>query len=267
MVAVEQRRAPKRDRDRQVEAFGEALERRAAAIAPADAAQDRDRPFGDRQHSLQFGHMRWTRPDRRRRDPGGVAHIGALGQHIFGQGDHDRAGSPLHRNMIGALHDFRDARGILDLRCPFGRGAEKSGIVHLLERAAPEHAALDLADEENQRNRIMLRDMHAMGRIGRAGPAGHEADPRAIDQLGVRDRHHRGPRLLPADRDRQGGVMHRVERREIGFAGHAEDVLCALRDELVDEDLAAGPAVGGVRHRGLLVASCPSPALRGKGVG
>src|SRR5271167_834217 len=169
--------------------------------------------------------------------------------------------------MIGALDDFRDARGILDLRRPFGRGTEKSGIVHLLKCAAPEHAALDLADEENQRNRIMLRDMHAMGRVGRAGPAGHKADPRAIDEPGVGDRHHRGPRLLPADRDRQGGVMHRVERGQVRFAGHTEDMLGALRDELVDEDLAAGPAVGELGHRGLLAASCSSPALRGRGVG
>ena len=50
--------------------------------------------------------------------------------------------------------------------------------------------------------------------------------------------------------------MHRVERGEVGFAGHAENVLGALGDELIDQDLAAGPAVGGVCHRGL---QDPSP--------
>ena len=49
-------------------------------------------------------------------------------------------------------------------------------IVHLLEGAAPEHAALDLADEQDHRRRIVLGDMHAMRGIGRAGAAGDEAD-------------------------------------------------------------------------------------------
>ena len=36
-------------------------------------------------------------------------------------------------------------------------------------------------------------------------------------------------------------VVEGVERGEIAFAGHAEHVLHAVRDKLIDQDLAAGP--------------------------
>ena len=55
------------------------------------------------------------------------------------------------RDVKGALHDFWNARRVLDLRRPFDRRTEKGAIVHLLKRAAAEHAALDLTDEKNER--------------------------------------------------------------------------------------------------------------------
>ena len=48
-----------------------------------------------------------------------------------------------------------------------------------------------------------------------------------------------------ADHDVDGAIVQGVERCQIAFARHAGDALHALRDELVDEDLApvAGVAV------------------------
>ncbi len=48
------------------------------------------------------------------------------------------------------------------------------------------------------------------------------------------------PRLLPADRQLDRRVIHRVERGEIGLAGDAKDPLDPLGDELIDENLPAG---------------------------
>jgi hypothetical protein len=150
--------------------------------------------------------------------------------------------------MERALHDFRNARGVLDLRRPFRRRAEKRAIVHFLKRAAPEHGALDLADEQDHRRRIMLGDMHAMRGVGRARSARHKAHAGATGQPGARDRHHRRARLLPADGDVKRGIMQRVEHGEIRFAGHAKHMLDALDAKLIDEYLPAGAGVGSLHH-------------------
>ena len=142
--------------------------------------------------------------------------------------------------MEGALDDLRQAGGILDFGRPFGGRAEEGAIVHLLEGAAAAHGALDLADEQHQRRRIVLGDMDAMGGVGRARPAGDEADSGAAGQPAVGQRHDRRPGLLAADRHRDLGVVERVERGEIGLARHAIDPLDPLRDQLIDEDPAAG---------------------------
>src|SRR4029077_14182885 len=107
----------------------------------------------------------------------------------------------------------------------------------------PEHGALDLADEEDDRRRIMFGDMHAMGGIGRAWPARHETYAGTAGQPRRADRHHRRARLLPADGDFKRGIMQRVEHGEIGFAGHAEHMFDALGFKLVDEYLPAGARV------------------------
>ena len=169
-----------------------------------------------------------------------------------GKRDHDRAGAALHRDVVGALDDLGNLRGGLDLRRPFGGRAEEGAVIHLLERAAPEHRALDLADEQDHRRAVVLGDMDAVGRVGRAGAAGDEADPGPAGEASGRQRHHRRARLLPADRDLDARIVKRVERGEIGLAGHAIDALDALRDQLIHENLPAGPGGRRRRHEALL---------------
>ena len=78
--------------------------------------------------------------------------------------------------------------------------------------------------------------------IGGARPAGDETDAGPAGRLADRLGHHRRAALLPADRERDVAVMEGVERREIAFARHAEGVPHAMRDQLIDENFAAGPS-------------------------
>ena len=73
------------------------------------------------------------------------------------------------------------------------------------------------------------------------GPARDEHDARPAGDLADRLRHHGGAALLPADGELDRPVVERIERREIAFARHAEHVLHAVHDQLVDQDFAAGP--------------------------
>ena len=141
--------------------------------------------------------------------------------------------------MKRALNDLRDLRRLLDLGRPFGEGAEKGAIVHLLKGAPAEHRSLDLADEQDHRRGIMLGDMDAMRGVGRARPARHEADSRPPGQPPLGQRHHRRAGFLAADRHLDARIVERVERCEEKLTGNAVDALNALNDELIDENPSA----------------------------
>ena len=241
VIGVEQAGAAERCRDRKVEARGEARRRGAGLLAPPAAAQDQDRPLGRPQPFLQGRHLGEARPGQHRLHVGRVGDGGPVGQHVFGQRDHHRAGAALQGDVESARHEFRDAGRIVDLDHPFGDRAEEGPVIHLLEGAAPAHAALDLADEQDQRHRIMLGDVDTMGGVGGAGAAGHHGDAGAAGEPGARIRHHGGPTFLPAHRQGDRGVVQGVEHGKIAFARHAEDMLDPLGHQLVDEDAAAGP--------------------------
>ena len=97
---------------------------------------------------------------------------------------------------------------------PFRHRAEEGAIVHLLERVAVAEGALDLADEQQHRRRIVSRDMHARRSVGRAGAARDEADARAPGRLAHRFGHHRRARLVAADGDRHIAVAQARRARQ-----------------------------------------------------
>jgi hypothetical protein len=170
----------------------------------------------------------------------GIHGLDDIGQHVLGQGDHHRAGAAGGRDMEGAADDLRDALGLVDLGRPLAHGAEDGAVVEFLESLALAHRAVDLADEQNERSRILIGDMDAGRGVGGARPARDEADAGLAGELAGGLRHHAGAALGPADGDLQLGVVQRVEHGEIALAGHAEGVGRAVEDQLVDEDLPAG---------------------------
>ena len=117
--------------------------------------------------------------------------------------------------------------------------AEDGGEVELLERIAAGVAARHLADEEDQRRRVLVGGVHADGRVGRARAARDEADPRPAGELAVRLGHVRGGSLVAARDEPDRRVVERIEHRQVALAGDAESQLDAVQLELVDERLAA----------------------------
>ena len=83
------------------------------------------------------------------------------------------------RGGIGAGDIFGDARRVVDPRGPFGDRAEERREIDFLEPLAVAHRAVDVADEQDHRLRILERDVDADAGVGRAGAAGDEAHARA----------------------------------------------------------------------------------------
>ena len=131
-------------------------------------------------------------------------------------------------------------------------GREEGGQVDFLEALAVAVGAVEVADEQDHRRRILEGDMDSGAGVGRAGPAGDEGDAGPPGHLAVGVGHVGDPAFLPADDQVDlRRVMERVEHGEEAFAGHGENAVAALDLELVDKDLAAGAC----RHGGALASA------------
>ena len=242
-------RAAERGRDRHGKALGEARERRGRGLRPAAAADQHDRRFRGPEKLLQFRHVGEARPGLDRLERRRVGNRHALDQHVLGQRDHHRAGAAVAGGVEGARDDLGDARRIVDLGRPFRHGAEHRAVIELLKRLALAHIARNLADKDNQRRRVLPGDMNAGRGIGGAGTAGDEDDARPAGDLADRLRHHGRAAFLTADGELDRPVVERVQRREIAFARHAEHVLHAVNEQLIDQNFTAGAgAVVGAQH-------------------
>ena len=153
--------------------------------------------------------------------------------------------------MDGAGHEFGDPRRRVDLVGPFRHRPEDGAIVEFLERLPAAGAPLDLADEHEHRRRALLRDMDAVHGIGRARPARDETDAGPPRRLAHGLGHDRRPGFLPAHGDLDRPIMKRIEDREIALPGHAEHVLDALNDQLIDQNLCRRAAGDRRVHGGL----------------
>lgn len=217
---------------------------------PASAADDRDGGFrggeeiGELLHRLRIGRLADAFDAR------AIDRHDFVEQHVLGQCEDDRAGAAVHRDGVGARDIFGDAARIVDPRGPFGERGEHRGEVDFLERLAIAGAAIDIADEEDHRLRILAGHMDADRRVGGAGAARDEGDAGAVRERAIGAGHERDAAFLAArdDVDR-GRIDERVEHGEEAFAGHGEDPVAALRHELIDEDAAAGAGLGfGLSH-------------------
>src|SRR5262245_66523178 len=81
--------------------------------------------------------------------------------------------------------------------------------------------------------------MYASLRIAGAPSSRGEAHPVAASELADRFRHDCGAAFLPARGHGDVAIIEGIERRQIALARHAEHVAHAVRDQLVDQNLAA----------------------------
>jgi hypothetical protein len=86
--------------------------------------------------------------------------------------------------------------------------------------------------------------MDRVGRISRTRAACHHDNAWTAGHTRRGIGHHGGPAFLAADGERDRAVVQRIEDRKITLTGHAEDVLDALRNKLIDENLSACPVIG-----------------------
>ena len=212
--------------------------------APRRAADDDERPLGAGEHRPAPARRRagsgWTRMTVAGLRVGGV---GLLDEHVLGQREHDRARAAGGGDVEGARDELGDPVGIVDLLDPLRHRAEHVAVVDLLERLPPHHVAADLADQEDQRRRVLEGGVDAAGGVRRAGAAGDHADARPAGELAVGVGHVRGADLVAAGDEADRRVVERVEHGQVALAGHAEGDVHPVDDELVDEEPAARPHV------------------------
>ena len=224
------------------------MHRVARVLVPPAAAEDKDRALRLRQEIAKPRHLGLARRGLNRLECRRVGNGDALLQHVGRQADDHRTGAATGRGVEGARNDFGDAGRVVDLGRPFRHAAENRATVDLLERLALTNVAVDLADEQDHRRRILVGDVNAGHRVGGARSPRHEADTRPAGRLAYRFGHHRGAALLAADRHRDVPVVEGIENAEIALAGHAEHVLHPVPDELVDQHLGSGPGLFGSVH-------------------
>ena len=235
-------------------AEGEIGEMVRRARAPVRAADDGDRRGGFLEQFEQSGNRAWIGRFAQRRHRWPVDRLDLVTQHVLGNGQHHRPRSAGGGDAIRPRDIFGNAPGIVDPRRPFGDGTEESRKVDLLEALAVLVGARQVADEQDQRRRILEGDMDSGAGVGGAGPAGHEGDSRPPGHLAVGVGHVGDAAFLPADDDIDlGRVKQRVEDGEEALARHGENAVAALGLELIDED-AATAALG---HAGALNGRAP----------
>ena len=244
MQRVEQMPAAESGGDRQRKALGKARERGARGLRPAAAADAARSAAPPPTASSAAGSCRSSparfrparTPARRHRD--------ALGQHVLGQRDHHRAGPAVGRRCRrrarrspGCAPDRR-SRSPIWPSCRTPRGSRAPGTPRARAcRARPGRRTRSSASNSWRAMWMPGEALVAPGpRVTKQMPGRPVALPTASAIDG-------GAALVPADRERDVAVVESVERGEIAFARHAEDVAHAVDRQLVDQDFAAGARV------------------------
>ena len=115
--------------------------------------------------------------------------------------------------------------------------AEHARVVELLERLSAEVGARHLADEQDDRRRVLIGGVDPDRRVGGARRAGDEADPRPAGQLAVRVGHVRGACLVARRVETDVRLADRVQHGDVALARDAVRGVDAVDEQLVDEDL------------------------------
>jgi len=167
-----------------------------------------------------------------------------LDEHVLGQRQHDRARPTGGCDVERTRDELRDPVGAVDLRHPLRHRLEHVAVIDLLERLPPHHVAADLADQEDERCRVLVGGVDPTRGMRRAGPARDHADPGPPGELAVGIGHVGGADLVAAGDEADGRVVEGVQHRQVALAGHAEGNVYPVDHQLVDEEPAALPHLG-----------------------
>src|SRR5215831_6653766 len=198
---------------------------------------------------LFFFFLMIRRPPRSTLFPYTTLFRSSLAQHIFRQGDHDRAGAAVARRMKCARDDFRDTQWIVDFGGPLRHRAEHRAIVELLKRFAFAHLATHLTDEDDHRGGILARDVDTGRGVGGSRTTRDETNPGLSRHLADRLGHDGGRAFVATHGQLDIAAVEGVERGKIAFAWHAEGVPHALNRQLVDQNFSARAGVVIAAHR------------------
>ncbi len=214
---------------RQLPAFGELHQRLPATGTVAITAGQQDRPLGRTQHGGQTVR-------RFRRWGGIVGQHGArhrqaafLPQHVLGQGQHGRAGHAGQHRRPGAGQQFGNLIRVRRLADELRHAVEHAGIVDLLERPGPQVTRLHLPDDQQHRNRVLLRRVHGDRGVARARPPADQGHAGPAGEARVGHRHEAGPALLPGGHQIDAGMgVQRIHDGDVAFAGNVEAAVDAI---------------------------------------
>lgn len=149
MSVVEHVLAAEGSSDRQVHVLGKFPQVADGIAIPAATADDHEGPLGLCKQRLHVLQLVGTRMHLHLLVSRCVADGGMGGQHVFRQGDHDRAGTSVDCAVEGLADEFRNACGIVDLHDPFGHLAEHAAIIDFLKRLALDLIAGNLPDKSS----------------------------------------------------------------------------------------------------------------------
>ncbi len=166
---------------------------------------------------------------------GAVDNFDLVPQHVLRQSEHDRTRTAGGRDAKGARDIFWNTPSIVDPRRPFCDRRKKGRHVDFLEALAVLVGAVEVADEQDHRCRILEGDMHPARGVGRAGAAGDEGDAGPSGHLPIGVGHIGDPAFLAADHQVNfRRVVQRVQYSEEAFTRYGENTVAALDLELVD---------------------------------
>ena len=196
-----------------------------------------------------------------------------LGQHVFGQHQHHRAGAALQRRGEGTGDVFRDAAGIVNALHPLGHaaraGAEELAEIHFLEGFAVAHIAAHITDQHHHGRRILERGVDADGGIGGAGAARNHQHAGLAGELAVGVGHEAGAAFLAAgdEADAITVSIQAVQHVQIAFTGYAKRHVHALGDQAFHNQMAGTAGFGNGGHglvsflvRGEVIRECTGAA-------
>ena len=230
--------------DRQPPVLGKALQGLGRLRCPAATAGNHQRALGSQQHFAQRAQGTRVAPcldgfNARQRLRGGH-----LGEHVFRQHQHHRAGPPVHGRGKGAGHVLRNSIGVIytlhSLGKALGAGSEETGVIDFLKGLTVPAVTGDIAHQQDHGCGVLEGRVHADRGIGGPWAAGHHANARAPGQFAVGLGHEGSTTFLAAGHkfDLPAPGVHAVQHGQIALARHAKGMGHALGYQAVNKKMA-----------------------------